>query len=309
MKTAVVVGAVQSTAILLEAMRAVGWLPKLIITVPDDRTAMHSDYVDLGSWGATNGVEVVKSLNVEQPDVLARVRNIAPDYIFVVGWSRLCGPVFQACARSGVMGYHPAPLPRLRGRSVLSWTILLQLERTAGSLFWIDEGTDSGALLAQESFALEARVRLGDLLDLHMAALKQMLERVLPRLWDGDVSATVQDEDAATYLSARRPEDGLIDWNKDGLSIDRLIRAVGRPYPGAFSWLGRRKVTIWKAEPILRPQWIAQVGQIFDYEADAPIVRCGDGSSLCLVEYDVSEDGRFVESRLKGQSRFRERSN
>ncbi|UVO52856.1 methionyl-tRNA formyltransferase [Sphingomonas sp. SUN039] len=294
---------------MLEAMRAAGWLPKLIITVPDDRSAMHSDYVDLGAWGAVHGVEVAKSLNVEQPDILARVRDLDPDFIFVVGWSRLCGPTFQACARSGVMGYHPAPLPRLRGRSALSWTILLQLERTAGSLFWIDEGTDAGALLAQETFELDERVRLGELLDLHMLALRKMLDRVLPRLIEGDVSAAVQDESAATYLSARRPEDGLINWNDDALSIDRLIRAVGRPYPGAFTWLGRKKVTIWDAKPVARPEWIAQVGQIFDYAAGAPIVRCGNGSSLCLVEYDISEGGEPVESRLKGQPRFRERSN
>src|SRR3546814_2322762 len=85
-------------------------------------------------------------------DVLEAVSALAPDYVFVIGWSQICKPAFRQAAGGQVIGYHPAPLPRLRGRAVIPWTILLDEKITASTLFWIDDGVDSGPILAQRYF-------------------------------------------------------------------------------------------------------------------------------------------------------------
>src|SRR3546814_18147932 len=69
-----------------------------------------------------------------------------------MGGSQICKPAFRQAAGGQGIGYHPAPLPRLRGRAVIPWTILLDEKITASTLFWIDDGVDSGPILAQRSF-------------------------------------------------------------------------------------------------------------------------------------------------------------
>src|SRR3546814_17829006 len=69
-----------------------------------------------------------------------------------MGWSQICGPAFRALFPDRAIGYHPAALPRLRGRAAIPWTILQQEPITAGTLFWIDAGTDTGDIADQQFF-------------------------------------------------------------------------------------------------------------------------------------------------------------
>ena len=153
----VLIGAVESTRVAFEALIDAQYAPELLITLPTVRSSMHSDFVDLAPLAERHNVPVIATANANSDEVIARVRALRPDFIFVIGWSRLVGEALRSCATKGVLGYHPAPLPKGRGRSALAWTILLGMEETAGSLFWIDEGVDTGAIAAQSAFTLSPR--------------------------------------------------------------------------------------------------------------------------------------------------------
>jgi methionyl-tRNA formyltransferase len=282
-------------------MISAGWPPALIITIPDDKQMMHSDYVDMEAIARPHGIEVLKTLNVEEAAILTKVSAIQPDFIFVIGWSRLCGQQFRDCARDGVLGFHPTKLPAMRGRAALAWTIILGLEETAGSLFWIDEGTDTGPLAAQRVFPIPVRADIATLLDLQMGGLRNMMREITPMLRAGKIPAVPQDHALATYVAVRRPDDGQIDWRQPAEAIDRLVRALSKPYPGAFTPHGNRGLVIWKAEPVERNDWIAQTGQVFMHEGDAPLVRCGKDTTLKLLDYVIMADGVATEARLNGQ--------
>src|SRR5690606_7047819 len=149
-----------STRIALDVLIEARCAPELLITLPLELAHLHSDFVDLAPLAECYGVPVWPTANVNSDAVVERVRALRPDFIFVIGWSRLLGPKIRACAGKGVLGYHPSPLPTGRGRSALSWTILLGMPRTAGSLFWIDEGVDSGPIAKQLEFPLSPTVDL-----------------------------------------------------------------------------------------------------------------------------------------------------
>src|SRR3546814_501635 len=119
------------------------------------------------------------------PDVLEAVSALAPDYVFVIGWSQICKPAFRQAAGGQVIGYHPAPLPRLRGRAVIPWTILLDEKITASTLFWIDDGVDSGPILAQRYFHIAPDETAAILYRQHMEALDRMLRESLPMIAQG----------------------------------------------------------------------------------------------------------------------------
>ena len=301
------VGAVWSTEVALRALARCGSVPVQVLTLPIERRGRHSDFVDLGPLAAELGAPLARVEDVNAPEALAALRAAAPDLVLVVGWSRICGEEFREVARLGTLGYHPTMLPKMRGRAALAWTILLDLKRSGGTLFWMDEGVDSGPIAAQQSFDIPPGAALPDLIELQKEALAAMIPPLLERLGRGVTPAEPQDDSDATYLAVRRPADGEVDWTRPAEEIERLVRALTRPYPGAFSRLGERDVGIWRARVVDYPSWYASVGQVFTYEAGAPVVRCGAGTDLALTEYEIrpANGGDAVPAAIKGQPRFR----
>ena len=288
---AVVVGAVGSTEVVLDAFaEAEDWEVALVVTLPLELKERHSDFVDLGPQAEALGAAVLRAAKTNVPETLDAIREAQPDYIFVVGWSQLCGSDFLAIRPGKVIGYHPAALPRLRGRAALPWTILLDEKITAGSLFWMEEGTDDGDILAQSYFHLAPDETAAELYDKHMVALRQMLDENLPILAAGREPRRRQDERYATWAAKRTARDGLIDWRDDATIIDRLVRAVGRPYPGAFTHAGQGKLTIWKSEPVGGANLHhAAPGQIVAREGDTLTIQTGSGL-LRLLEWECENE-------------------
>src|SRR3546814_1648120 len=106
----------------------------------------------------------------------------------------MCGMEFQAASHGQVIGYHPAPLPRLRGRGVIPWTILANEPITAGTLFSIDDGVDSGPILEQAFFHVAPDETAASLYERHMGALGEMVPRALAALATGAPPRLGQDE-------------------------------------------------------------------------------------------------------------------
>ncbi|HEU4960651.1 MAG TPA: methionyl-tRNA formyltransferase [Sphingomonas sp.] len=284
---AVLVGAVDSTRVAFDALAAAaGWRLAGLVTLEPGLAGRHSDFVDLTPGAAARGVPVLGVDRINEASTIERVRALAPDFLFVIGWSQLCGPELMAAAPGRVIGYHPAPLPRMRGRAAIPWTILAAEPITAGTLFWIDDGMDSGAILDQLFLHVAPDETAGSLYRRHMAALAAMMARTLPRLAAGTAPREPQDERYATWTARRTPADGRIDWNWSAAEVDRLVRAVGRPYPGAFTECGANRLTIWAvARSPAGPRHRAQPGQVIARDADGFTVMCGDGAALHVGEW------------------------
>jgi methionyl-tRNA formyltransferase len=301
------VGAVGSTEVALRSLAECGHVPALVFTLPAEKQGRHSDFVDIGQVAEEVGAPVIRVDDVNAPEAVEALRAAAPDVLMVIGWSRICGAEFRSVARLGTLGYHPTLLPKMRGRAALAWTILLDVKRSGGTLFWMDEGVDSGPIAAQEAFDIPPGTTLPELMELQRAAQVKMMPPLFAKLDAGLLPAEPQDDRDATYTAIRRPADGEIDWSERADDIERLVRAVTRPFPGAFSRLGEREVVVWGARVTRYPQWHAMVGQVFTYEDGVPVVRCGDGTDLALTDYEFRSvnDTDPVPAAIKGQPRFR----
>lgn len=279
---AVVVGAVQSTQATLRALAAdPRWTVTAVVTLPPALANRHSDFVDLAVDARACGAKLIAAPNSNSPDVIAAVRATGADYAFVIGWSQICKPEFRAAFDGRVIGYHPAALPRLRGRAVIPWTILLDEKITGSTLFWIDDGVDSGPILAQRFFHVARDETAATLYARHIEALDDMLKEAIGALAEGRAPQRPQDERFATYAARRTDADGLIDWRAPARDVERLIRAVTRPYPGAFTYAAGERLTILSAR--LWPDgahYAARPGQVVALRDSALAIACGDGAIL-----------------------------
>lgn len=289
---AVLIGAVESTRIAAKCLAdAEGWQLVGIVTLPPALNSRHSDFVDL-SAGIAADCRLIQASNANSDDVLAEIAQLAPDYLFVIGWSQLCGERMMAITPGQVVGYHPAPLPRLRGRGVIPWTILLEEPITAGTLFLIDAGTDSGPILAQRFFHVAPDETAASLYARHMAVLADMMPAMLAALRAGTAQPRDQDVRYATWAARRRPEDAEIDWTASAVDTCRLVRACGDPYPGARTTCRGELLVVSRAEPLsLTRHRAALPGQVIERDAQGFTVYCKDGGGVRVTGWRWGRSG------------------
>lgn len=299
------VGAVESTHAALETLSEVGHGPVALVTLPRSRANRHSDWVDLDAVAECYAVPVLKTADVNEPSLLDQLGKLDLDYSFVIGWSQICKPAFLALPRGGAIGFHPAPLPLNRGRAVIPWTILQGREDTGSTLFWMDQGMDTGDILAQHRFAVAPDETARSLYDKHLLALRQMLIDSLVMLEAGAGSRRPQDHAAATYCARRTAEDGCIDWRAPATAVWTLVRATGDPYPGAFSFTKTARVTVWEAEYIGPAPFWGLPGQVQSITPDGAVVQCGDREHVLLRTVQLDDGERQpADTVLRVHDRF-----
>jgi methionyl-tRNA formyltransferase len=273
----VLVGAVASSRVALEVLGQSRQPPAAVVTLPLSHARRHSDYVDLRPLARDLGIPVIECVDINAPDVVERIRGLEPMLAFVIGWSQLCRRDFLSVPRSGCIGFHPARLPEHRGRAVIPWTILEGYSETGATLFWMDEGMDSGDILAQACVPVAEEETARSLYEKHMHALRGMLTGAIPRLRDGTAPRMPQAHSQATYCAKRTPSDGLVDWTASAHQVWTLIRAVGDPYPGAFTYhRGPCRLVLWAADYVGSGPYTGVPGQVQAFADGGAIVRCGD---------------------------------
>ncbi|MBP1886771.1 methionyl-tRNA formyltransferase [Sinorhizobium mexicanum] len=277
----VFVGAVEGSSIALDALIRAGRAPSLTITLPPEAAARHSDFVDISGPARAAGSAVHHTTSINAPATLEAMAAVAPDLTLVIGWSQICKQPFRDIAAKGTVGFHPAALPRLRGRAVIPWTILRQEDTTGSTLFWLDDGVDSGPIVLQRLFAVAPDETARSLYAKHTANLAEMVVQAVRLVEAGDAPRAEQDHGQASYCAKRTAEDGLIDWRSPAAAVLRLIRAVGEPYPGAFTFLNGEKVRIDAATVFdNRGRYIGLVGQVQAHTEHGFVVLCGDDQCI-----------------------------
>lgn len=275
------VGAVESSGVAFEALAAAGAPPALLVTLPAEAAARHSDFIDLVAPARSAGAAVHFTTDINAPPTLAALQHARPDIIIVVGWSQICRAPFRSVARLGALGYHPAPLPRFRGRAVIPWTILMNEAETGSTIFRLDDGVDSGPIVAQELFAVAPDETARSLYEKHKRSLARLVPEALAAIATDRNAGTPQDDTMASYCAKRTAEDGLIDWRESAGRVLRLIRAVGDPYPGARTFDSRGMIVIEAARPYTPPgRYFGMPGQVQSHTDCGFTVLCGDGSTV-----------------------------
>ncbi|MGE3536571.1 MAG: methionyl-tRNA formyltransferase [Candidatus Tectimicrobiota bacterium] len=149
----------------------------------------------------------------------------------------------------GTIQYHPSLLPRHRGPSAINWPIIWGETRTGLSIFWPDNGLDTGPILLQKAVEIKDTDTLGSLYfdQLYPLGVTAMLEAVdLVRA--GTAPKIPQDEAQATYEGWCKQENVPIDWHKPAREIWNLIRGAD-PQPGAWTTLNGSVVQLYDAAP------------------------------------------------------------
>lgn len=232
----------------IEKIYNIGGQLDLLITLKDEKAKKKSGRVYLDDFASAHKIPLLKINHVNDPEVLDALREHQIDWLFIIGWSQIAGKNVIEAPRKGAIGMHPTLLPEGRGRAAIPWAILKGLHKTGVTMFKMDEGVDTGDILGQYEIPLQADETAATLYQKVDQAHELLIAQIWPQLQNDSITPQPQDESKATYWEGRKPQDGQILPDQMTVQeVDRLVRAVTKPYPGAFLVLDDgRKAIIWE---------------------------------------------------------------
>ncbi len=198
---------------------------------------------------AAHGLPTLYAEDLGRDGVAALAEETAADLVLSVFYRDLLPAPVLASARLAALNLHPSLLPAYRGRAPINWVLVNGERETGVTLHHMVARADAGDIVAQRAVAIAPRETALSLYRKIEAAGVELLREALPLVAAGTAPRLPQDPSRASVVGRRRPEDGRIDWSWPAARIDRLVRAVAPPWPGAFGEIDGRRVGIHAGEP------------------------------------------------------------
>ena len=275
---------------LARALEQDGTRPSLVIT--SDRNDMPSRR--LADWCARHAVPLHDTADPNSNACLAQLRQAAPAVIFNINSFAILRRPLLAIPPLGVVNFHNGPLPGYAGMNIPTWAIWND-EKTHGvSWHFVDEGVDTGDVIACSSFPLDPRETAATLTMKCIVEGIRMFDSVLQAVLAGDAPRTPQAGRRTCYRQSWIPHDGRLDLDWPARRLDRLVRALDfHPLPNPLGpprirlgsgLIGLGRVTVTPDED--GPSHHAP-GTILGIEADRLVLRCLDGKLVVRACFDT----------------------
>jgi len=200
-----------------------------------------------------NYLPVYQPRDPNDPIFISTMQALEPDFIFSCYYRQMLKSPWLDLPRLGALNLHGSLLPRYRGRCPLNWVLINGETETGVTLHYMEEKPDKGAIVGQKRVAITPEDTAVTLLARMTVAAGALMQETYPLLRAGQAPRLPQDQGQASYFGGRRPEDGLISWDKDAVAVYNLVRAVTHPYPGAFTYFRGQKLFIWSGKPLADP--------------------------------------------------------
>ena len=249
----------------------------------------HSDFFDLVSYFKRKGYNCIYSKNINDKKTYLWLKKIKPDLILCLGWSKLLKRKILKLPSIGVIGYHPADLPKNKGRHPIIWSLALGLRKVASTFFLMNDKADSGKIIQKKYLIVKKDTYVGKLYnDLNKIAGSQLISilkkikrnKKIPIVKTSKVNKKAKDN----FWRKRNFEDGKIDWRMSARNIYNLVRSLSKPYPGAHFFYNKKLIKLLEASVMNYKKENIEPGKILGKYKKNPIIKCGD-NAIILKKY------------------------
>jgi methionyl-tRNA formyltransferase len=234
------------------------------------------------------GIPAFDTARLDEPEVEAAMRALAPELGVMAFVQELISMNVLNLPAHGTIQYHPSLLPKHRGRSAINWAIIQGETRTGISIFWPDEGMDTGPVLLQREVEIAPDDTVGSLYYDKMYQLGiDMLAASVALVQAGEAPKLAQDESQATYEKPAQGRLARVDWRLPVAEVYNLIRGCD-PSPGAWTRLGEKRLQLTNARAM--PDQASSPGVVAYISEEGVVICAGDGA--VIVRQLQTEAGR-----------------
>lgn len=217
-----------------------------VVAHPDDKS---TDYQGRSVSGVAsdNGIPCSKPTKVNSPESVDWLTRFDPDLFILAGYNQIIRSGILGIPGKGVVNLHGGKLPQYRGVAPINWQIINGETTGACSVIFVDEGIDTGDIIAEKEYEIAIGDTAATVLDKTLQIFPDLLVEAVKHIEDDTVTPTPQNHSKGCYYTRRYPRDGEIHWHsQSAYQVHNLVRALVPPYPGAFTHCNNEKVTIWE---------------------------------------------------------------
>ena len=285
----------------LEAIVAAGHEVVGVVTQPDKPQGRSKSLVPTPVKAAAlaHGLNVYQPTRIRNEEAIAVVRAMEPDVIVVVAFGQIIPKEILDMAPHGCINVHASLLPAYRGAAPIQWAVLNGEKETGVTIMRMDEGLDTGDVIAKVIVPLDEKETSESLFDKLSAAGAKLLAETLPSIGDGTAVYEKQPEESPTaYAGMIKKQMGLIDWNRSAVEIERWVRGMNS-WPSAYTKLDGKTLKIWSSH-IEDEKQTGEAGKVLRADKTGMYVQTGCGV-LCIEELQLEGKKRMtVDAFLRG---------
>jgi len=278
----------------LDAIIKAGHEVLAVVTQPDKPKGRSGELSmsPVKEYALKEGIEVLQPARLRKDEeFLAYFESLKADVCVVVAFGQILPKRVLDAYKYGCINVHGSLLPAYRGAAPIQWAVINGDEKSGVTIMQLDEGIDTGDIIAKKEIVLEPKETGGSLFDKLATLGGQMIVDVLKSLEDGSVTRTPQGEATTEYAKMLDKNMGKIDFSQDAKKIECLIRGLN-PWPSAYSYINGKTLKIWEADVINAS---GEPGSVIDIDKNGFTVACGK-DALYIKEVQLEGKKRMASS-------------
>ena len=232
-------------------------------------------------FALSHGLEVFQPARIKTEESNQLFASHDADVAVVVAYGRILPEEFLRAPRRGCINVHFSLLPLYRGAAPANWAIVNGERETGVTTMFIEPALDTGPILLQNKTEIGETETAPELMERLAEIGARLLGDTLALL--DDLTPRPQRDQDATFAPILEKEDGLIDWARSAVEIERRVRGF-QPWPNAYTSFNSKGLTIWRAQPVESPNANASPGEVIVAHGDDLLVSCGGETALRLIE-------------------------
>lgn len=259
------------------------------------KSTFNSDFVELGEKAKKKKIEFIYEENIKDFNAQKIILdNHKIDLVFVIGWSKIIKEPILSSYKNKIIGFHPAELPKNRGRHPIIWALVLGLKKTASTFFFLTKEPDAGDILNQKIIKISNKDYAKDLYDKVLKAIPEQINEIIDDFLHDSLNPVRQLKKDSNVWRKRGEIDGKIDWRMSSKNIYNLIRALADPYPGAYFIYNKKKFLVSSSKIVNLKIDNQEPGRIIRNNSKELIVKTGDKAiSFSKNQFKDKIEGEF----------------
>lgn len=243
------------------------------------------------------GKPVFDPKNVNSPEFLVDLKKIKPDLMILSGYNQILKKEILAIPPKGTINLHGGYLPKYRGGSPINWQIINGETVGGCAIIYVDEGIDTGDILAQEIYPIGPNDTAGETSEKTLKIFSRLLIEVLNKIKTGAVNPIKQDLSLGSYYCKRYPDDGRIFWDRmTAQEIHNLVRGLSGPLlQGAFTFLQDQKIIVWRTK--ICDLSVKGVPGRIALKTDDGVIALARDFGISIMEIKLGEDPRVLSAK------------
>ena len=235
----------------LEAIIRAGHEVTAVVTQPDKQKGRGKEVqmTPVKECALSHGIPVLQPVKIKEPEAVAELKKYPADIFVVAAFGQLLTEEILNMPKFGCINIHASLLPAYRGAAPIQRVIINGEEKTGVTIQQMAKGLDTGDMLLKKEISIDPKETGGSLHDKLSAAGAELIVEALSKIEKGEVVPEKQDDALSCYAKKLDKAMGLIDFDQNAVSIERLIRGLN-PWPSAYTLYKGKTLKIWEADVV-----------------------------------------------------------